>query len=68
MPPPDGKEYAVHGQGIRLHNAGGDTLLPPKAFLPSDERDAAMAQLDRWVINRTLKKLAAAQGRGEDPA
>jgi diguanylate cyclase (GGDEF)-like protein/PAS domain S-box-containing protein len=44
---------------VRLEGHTG-AILPPTAFLPSDERDAAMAQLDRWVIARTLRTLAAA--------
>jgi diguanylate cyclase (GGDEF)-like protein/PAS domain S-box-containing protein len=49
---------------VRLEGHTG-AILPPTAFLPSDERDAAMAQLDRWVIGRTLKTLAAAHAQGE---
>jgi EAL domain-containing protein (putative c-di-GMP-specific phosphodiesterase class I) len=37
-------------------NNGG--LLPPMAFLPAAERCRLMPQVDRWVIDRTLRALA----------
>ncbi|MDD9892772.1 MAG: EAL domain-containing protein [Gammaproteobacteria bacterium] len=42
---------------IRLRMPDG-SVVPPGAFMPAAERYGAVANIDRWMINRTLKELA----------
>lgn len=48
---------------LRMREDDG-TLLSPGRFIPIAERNGQILQLDRWVIRRSLRLLAAVQGRG----
>ncbi|HHM04820.1 MAG TPA: EAL domain-containing protein [Gammaproteobacteria bacterium] len=52
-----------HEMLVRLVGAGGRMLLPG-AFIPTAERFGLMADVDRWVIRRTLRWLAGRSGDG----
>jgi EAL domain-containing protein (putative c-di-GMP-specific phosphodiesterase class I) len=43
-----------------VENKGTDNerIIPPSAFLPAAERYHLMPLIDRWVLNRTLRKIA----------
>jgi diguanylate cyclase (GGDEF)-like protein/PAS domain S-box-containing protein len=49
---------------IRLRE--GDTLIAPDAFLPTAERFHLMPDIDRWVIAKSLQKLAEERAEGRD--
>jgi len=48
---------------IRLDN--GEDLVPPMAFIPAAERYNLMQKIDRWVIQKSLEKLADLHARHE---
>jgi diguanylate cyclase (GGDEF)-like protein len=43
---------------IRLRKPDG-SIVPPGAFMPAAERYGAVANVDRWMINHTMQRLAS---------
>lgn len=48
---------------LRIVDEDGE-LVPPMAFIPSAERYGLMPRIDRWVIARACRELAALRARG----
>jgi diguanylate cyclase (GGDEF)-like protein/PAS domain S-box-containing protein len=51
---------------LRLRDAQGE-LIPPNSFLPTAERFGLMADIDRWVIDRSLRALREARAQESRP-
>ena len=51
---------ALHGvEALVRWRLDEDTLVPPDAFIPVAERTGLIIELDRWVLRRALRQLAA---------